>query len=61
MYEVKGRQKLPIICENFALYQFLFCFVNIVLEKVEKSLQSWGFREGRSGYSKHSFLFFFLA
>ena len=34
----KRKLKLSITCENvlFALYQFLFCFVNIFLENVEK-------------------------
>ena len=47
VYKGKRKLKLPITCENivlFALYQFLFWFVNIVLENVEKSLQS-GFLE----------------
>ena len=42
-YKGKRKLKMSITCENFvlfALYQFLFCFVNIVLENVEKSLQS---------------------
>ena len=47
VYKGKRKLKLPITCENivlFALYQFLFWFVNIVLENVQKSLQS-GFLE----------------
>ena len=46
MYKGQRKLKLSITCETFvffALYQFLFCFVNIVLENVEKkSLQSGG-------------------
>ena len=46
MYKGQRKLKLPITCETFvffAFYQFLFCFVNIVLENVEKkSLQSGG-------------------
>ena len=46
-----------IMLHFFALYQFLFCFVNIFVEIVEKkSLESAGFREGWSGYSKHNLL-----
>ena len=43
VYKGKSKLKLPITCENvvlFALYQLLFCFVNIILENVETSLQS---------------------
>ena len=42
----KRKLKLPITCENFvlfALYQFLFCFVNIVLENVEEKFTVGGF------------------
>ena len=44
-----------ITCEKFvlfALYQVLFCLVNIFFRKCgkKKSLQSGGFREGRLGY-----------
>ena len=42
------------------------CFINFILlskyfflENGEKSLQSGGFREVQSGYSKHSFFFSF--
>ena len=34
-----------------------FCFVNDVLENVEKNM-SREFREGRLGYSKHTYFFF---
>ena len=40
VYKGKRKPKLQITCENFvlfALYQFLFCFVNILLEIVEKN------------------------
>ena len=62
VYKGNRKLKLLITCENFVLFctlTVLFCFVNIFLEKVEKSLQSGVFREGQSGYSKHSFFFFF--
>ena len=39
VYKGKRKLKSPITCENFvlfALYQFLFCFVTIFLENVEK-------------------------
>ena len=46
VYKGKRKLKLLITCENFvllALQQFLFCFVNIFSENVEKrSLQSGG-------------------
>ena len=32
-------------------------FYEHILENVEKSLQSVGFREGQSGYSKHTYFF----
>ena len=41
VYKGKGKLKLPITRENFvlfAVYQFLFCFVNMFLENVEKGL-----------------------
>ena len=41
-----------IICENFVTVFILLC--NFFLENVEKN-HSQGFREGRSGYSKHNF------
>ena len=39
VYKGKRKLKLLISCENFVLFallQFLFCFVNIFLENVEK-------------------------
>ena len=36
---------------------FFFYFVKYFLENVEKSLESGGFREGLSSYSKHNFIF----
>ena len=39
VYMGKRKLKLSITCEKFvlfALYQFLFCFVNIYVENVEK-------------------------
>ena len=50
VYKGKRKVKLLITCENFvlsALYQFLFCFVNIFRKCGKESLQSDGFREGR--------------
>ena len=63
VYKGKRKLKLLITCEIFvllALEQFLFCFVNIFFWKCGKKVYSrGGFREGRSGYSKHNFFFFF--
>ena len=45
VYKGKRKLTLPITFANFvlfALYPFLFCFVNIFLENVEKSLRSRG-------------------
>ena len=42
VYKGKKKLKLLITCENFvpfALCQFLFCFVNIFLENVEKTFR----------------------
>ena len=39
----KRKLKLPITCENcvvFALYQFFFFFVNIILENVAKNIEN---------------------
>ena len=41
----KKKLKLLITCENFALFallQFLFCFINIFLENVEKKVTVGG-------------------
>ena len=54
--------KLLIASNNFALlmpdYQFFVLLCKYVLENLEESSQSQGFREGRLGYSKHNFFFF---
>ena len=65
VYKDKRKLKLLITCENFVLfvlYQFLFCFVNIFLENVEKKFTAAGegFREGRLNNSKNNFFFFFF-
>ena len=64
VYKGKRKLKLPVTCENFvlfALYEFLFCFVNIFLENMERKVYSRVFfKEGRSGYSKHKVFFFFF-
>ena len=39
-------------------YQFFVLLCKYVLENLEESSQSQGFREGRLGYSKHNFFFF---
>ena len=44
--------KSLITCENFVTVFILLC--NLFLENVETN-QSRGFREDRSGYSKHNF------
>ena len=57
VYKGKRKLKLLITCENFvrfALEQFFIMLWNIILENVEKKIQSGGFREGRSGYRKHN-------
>ena len=51
-YKGKRKLKLPITCENFvlfALYQFLFCFVNIFVRKCGKKVYSHGGRLERVG------------
>ena len=60
-----GLRKLKLLftCEVFAFYQFLGCFVNIFWKILGKKYSLGGFREDRSGYSKHflfSFFFFCL-
>ena len=43
VYKGKRELKLPITFENFvhfALYQFLLCFVNIVIENMETQVYS---------------------
>ena len=53
----KKKLKLLITCTFCALTDFI-CFVNIFFRKCgKKCLQSEGFREGGSGYSKHNFCF----
>ena len=58
VYKGKRQLSLLITCANFvlfALYQFWYYFVNIVLENVEKSLQSAVLERVGWGYSKHNF------
>ena len=53
--------KLLLPCGIIAFYQIWGCFVNIFWGKIRgKILQSGGFGEDRSGYSKHNFFFFFF-
>ena len=43
IYKGKRKLQLPITCETFVLFelfQFLFCFVNILFRKCGKCLQS---------------------
>ena len=66
VYKGKRMLKLLITCENCTFCALTvsilfckYCFRKCVKKKKkkEKSLQSGGFREGRSGYSKHNFVF----
>ena len=54
-----GLRKLKLLFtyEIFAFYQFLGCFVNIFWKIRGNKLQSGGFKEDRSGYSKHKYFF----
>ena len=62
-----GKRKLELatVSVNLVLLEFVYIrwpvfilFYEYILENVEKNLQSDGFREGRSGYSKYTFFFF---
>ena len=63
VYKGKRKLKLLITCENFVLFVLLTVFIllcNLLFKKMwKKSLQSWGFREGHSGYSTHLCCCFF--
>ena len=51
-----------VVFSTFHIKVQLFCFLlKQFFENMKKSLRSGDFREGRSGYSKRNYFFFFFS